>query len=81
VDRRRDESQYDGGIAYLDACLGDLFKQLMKLGLYDNTMLIVTSDHGPSFGEKMLVGHGTSVYQEQVHIPLIIKYPGIARLR
>jgi arylsulfatase A-like enzyme len=75
ADRRRDESQYDGGIAYLDACLGDLFQQLRDLGLYDNTMLVVTSDHGQSFGEKMLVGHGTSVYQEQVHVPLIIKYP------
>jgi arylsulfatase A-like enzyme len=77
ADRKRDESQYDGGIAYLDACLGDLFNQLRILGLYDNTMLIVTSDHGQSFGEKMLVGHGTSVYQEQVHVPLIIKYPGL----
>jgi len=76
VDRTRDQSQYDGGIAYLDACLGDLFKRLKQLGLYDNTMLIVTSDHGQSFGEKMLVGHGTSVYQEQVKVPLIIKYPG-----
>jgi arylsulfatase A-like enzyme len=74
-DRRRDQSQYDGGIAYLDASLGDLFRQLRELGLYDNTMLVVTSDHGQSFGEKTLVGHGTSVYQEQVHVPLIIKYP------
>jgi arylsulfatase A-like enzyme len=76
ADRGRDESQYDGGIAYIDAYLGDLFKQLRRLDLYDDTMLIVTSDHGQSFGEKMLVGHGTSVYQEQVHVPLIIKYPG-----
>jgi arylsulfatase A-like enzyme len=81
ADRRRDESQYDGGIAYLDACLGDLFQQLRELGLYDNTMLVVTSDHGQSFGEKMLVGHGTSVYQEQVHVPLIIKYPGIRQAK
>ena len=77
TDRRRDQSQYDGGIAYIDACLGDLFKRLKELGLYDNTMLIVTSDHGQSFGEKMLVGHGTSVYQEQVRVPLIIKYPWV----
>ena len=75
-DRMRDESQYDGGIAYLDACLGDLFKQLKELGYYDHTMVVVTSDHGQSFGEKKLVGHGTSVYQEQVGVPLMIKYPG-----
>lgn len=76
TDRQRDESQYDGGIAYMDASLGDFFAKLKQLGLYDNSMIIVTSDHGESFGEKKLVGHGTSVYQEQVHVPLIIKYPG-----
>jgi arylsulfatase A-like enzyme len=75
-DRRRDESQYDGAIAYIDAELGALFARLEKLGLYDNSIIVVTSDHGQSFGEKGLVGHGSSVYQEQVHVPLIIKYPG-----
>jgi arylsulfatase A-like enzyme len=75
-DRRRDESQYDGAIAYIDAKLGALFARLKRLGLYDNSIIVVTSDHGQSFGEKGLVGHGTSVYQEQVHVPLIIKYPG-----
>ena len=74
-DRRRDESQYDGGIAYIDASLRDLFAKLKELGLYDDSVIIVTSDHGQSFGEKQLVGHGSSVYQEQVRVPLIIKYP------
>jgi arylsulfatase A-like enzyme len=75
-DRRRDHSQYDGGIAYLDAQLGELFLKMKELGLYNNSLIIVTSDHGQSFGEKGLVAHGTSVYQEQVHVPLIIKFPG-----
>ena len=78
-DRQRDESQYDGGIAYIDACLDELFGRLKQLGLYTNSLIIVTSDHGQSFGEKGLVGHGSSVYQEQVHVPLIIKYPGAVR--
>jgi arylsulfatase A-like enzyme len=77
-DRRRDESQYDGAIAYIDAKLGELFARLKQLGLYDDAIIVVTSDHGQSFGEKGLVGHGSSVYQEQVHVPLIIKYPGVA---
>ena len=77
-DRTRDESQYDGGIAYIDAELGKLFARLKQLGFYDNSIVIVTSDHGQSFGEKGLVGHGSSVYQEQVHVPLIVKYPGVA---
>lgn len=76
-DRKRDESQYDGAIAYIDANLSELFARMKQLGLYDNSMIIVTSDHGQSFGEKGLVGHGSSVYQEQVRVPLIIKYPGV----
>jgi arylsulfatase A-like enzyme len=75
-DRQRDVSQYDGGIAYMDTSLSDLFTKLKDLGLYDNSVIIVTSDHGQSFGEKQLVGHCSSVYQEQVRVPLIIKYPG-----
>ncbi len=75
-DRKRDESQYDGAIAYIDAKLGELFAKMQQLGLYDNSIIVLTSDHGQSFGEKGLVGHGSSVYQEQVHVPLIIKYLG-----
>lgn len=76
ADRKRDLSQYDGGIAYIDSKLGQIFGKLKELGLYDNSLIIVTSDHGQSFGEKKLFGHGSSVYQDQVHVPLIIKYPG-----
>ena len=75
-DRQRDLSQYDGGVAYIDANLGQLSAKLKELKLYDNSLIIITSDHGQSFGEKQLYGHGNSVYQEQVHVPLIIKYPG-----
>ncbi|NOY38663.1 MAG: sulfatase, partial [Nitrospirae bacterium] len=68
-------SQYDGGIAYEDFHIGQLIARLKKAGLYDNTLIIVTSDHGEAFGERKQIEHGTSVYQEQVHVPLIIKYP------
>jgi len=76
-DRERDQSLYDGGIAYMDESIGELFQKLKEMGLYENSLIIVTSDHGQSFGEKQLVGHGNSVYHEQVHVPLIIKYPGV----
>ena len=69
-------SQYDGAIRYLDEELGKLFTALKDGGLYDDSMIIVTSDHGEAFGEHNLMGHGLSVNQHQVHIPLIIKYPG-----
>ncbi len=69
-------SQYDGAIAYLDAQLERLVDGLKSAGLWENTMLIVTSDHGEAFGEHQFVGHSASLYQDQVFIPLFIRYPG-----
>jgi len=68
-------SQYDGAIAYLDLHLGKLFARLKEQGLFDNSLIIITSDHGEAFGDRDLIGHAVSVYQDQVHVPLIIKYP------
>jgi arylsulfatase A-like enzyme len=68
-------SQYDGAIAYIDFHLGKLIARLKKLGLYENCLLIITSDHGEAFGRRDLFNHGVSVYQDAVHVPLIIKYP------
>jgi arylsulfatase A-like enzyme len=69
-------SQYDGAIRYVDAQVSALAARLKELGVWDRTMFVVTSDHGEAFGRRGLVGHGTSVYQDQVHVPLVIKYPG-----
>jgi choline-sulfatase len=66
---------YDGGIAYLDHQLGILFDALRRAGVYEHALIIVTSDHGEAFGDKSLMDHGTSVYQDQVHVPLLIKFP------
>jgi len=68
-------SQYDGGISYLDFQTNTFLDRLRKLGLYENSIIIVTSDHGESFGERNFIDHGVSVYQDQVYVPLIIKYP------
>jgi arylsulfatase A-like enzyme len=68
-------SQYDGGIAYLDSQLARLIAKLEELGLYENTLIVITSDHGEAFGERNLVEHGVSVHQNQVHVPLIVKPP------
>ena len=68
-------SQYDGGIRYIDSRLTPLFRRLKELGLFDNTMIVIASDHGEAFGEHGLMQHMVSVYQDQVHVPLIIKYP------
>jgi arylsulfatase A-like enzyme len=69
-------SQYDGGIAYIDFCLADLLETLRRQGVYENTLVIITSDHGESFGEKGLIDHGNALYQNEIRVPLIIKYPG-----
>lgn len=68
-------SQYDGALAYLDDQLEQLFQKLRSLNLFDNSLIIVTADHGEAFGESWIFMHGLSVYQHQVHVPLIIKYP------
>jgi arylsulfatase A-like enzyme len=69
-------SQYDGGIAYLDSQLGRLIGSLKELGLYDNSLIIVTADHGENFGDRHSLQHGIAVYHDEVNVPLIVKYPG-----
>ncbi len=78
-ERQHIVSQYDGGIAYEDFHIGQLLARLKEAGLYENSLIIVTSDHGEAFGERNDIEHGTSVYQDQVHVPLIIKYPHNSR--
>ena len=68
-------SRYDGGIRYLDHHLGLLFERLKALKVYDNTLIIVISDHGEAFGEHNLVDHNRTLYDELLRVPLIIKYP------
>ncbi len=68
-------SQYDGAIAYLDSQLQILFRSLRERQVYDNSLIVITSDHGEALGERNFLGHPMSVYQDQLRVPLIIKYP------
>lgn len=72
------ESQYDGGIAYIDRQIGGITAWLKRHNAYENTMIVVTSDHGESFGERRRVGHANSPYQNLLHTGLLIKYPRTA---
>ena len=72
---RHSISQYDGSIAYIDAQLGQLVGWLKREKLYDNTMIVVTADHGESFGERRLFEHGNSLYANLLHVGLVVKYP------
>jgi arylsulfatase A-like enzyme len=68
-------SQYDGAIAYMDSELNRLFEAMKRAGVYENTLIVVTSDHGEALGERDDLGHPASVHRELVHVPLIVKYP------
>ena len=66
---------YDGEIAYLDEHIGRLLDDLREQGALDNTIVVVTSDHGELFGEHDLAYHFKALSEEETHVPLIIRYP------
>jgi arylsulfatase A-like enzyme len=68
---------YDDCIGYLDDRLGRLFDELRRRGLLEDTLVIVTADHGEAFGEHAIFGHGGSLFQPEEHVPLMIFGPGV----
>ena len=76
-DQLQDEiDAYDGAISYVDDQINALFTELEEQGQTDNTLVIVMSDHGESFGEHGLLEHHNSLYPEVIHVPLILWWPG-----
>jgi arylsulfatase A-like enzyme len=69
------KSWYDGEIAYLDYRIGNLVNFLKNNDLFEKTLLILTSDHGESFGEHRLATHTSGLYDSLIHVPLIMTYP------
>jgi arylsulfatase A-like enzyme len=68
--------QYDAGAHYADENIGHLMRELEQRGLANNTIVIITSDHGESLGDHGLTYHGAALYWELIHVPLIVWYPG-----
>jgi arylsulfatase A-like enzyme len=66
---------YDGEIAYTDSALAKLFAALRKHGLYQDTLIAVMADHGESLGAHGENTHGVFLYDETLHVPLLIKLP------
>jgi arylsulfatase A-like enzyme/Flp pilus assembly protein TadD len=66
---------YDGEIAYADSAVGKLLDALRKHSLYDETMIAVVADHGESLGAHGENTHGIFLYDETLHVPLLIKLP------
>jgi arylsulfatase A-like enzyme len=71
--------RYDGEVDYLDREAGRLLEGLKKRGILDNALLVFAADHGESLGDHNLYfQHGSSLFEAQIHIPLLILGPGIA---
>jgi choline-sulfatase len=66
---------YDGEIAYTDSIVGSLVDVLRKHGLYENTAIAIAADHGEAFGEHGEERHGMFLYDETIHVPLLLKLP------
>jgi arylsulfatase A-like enzyme len=66
---------YQGEIAYTDSQIGRLVANLGSRGMLDDTILVVTGDHGESFGEHGDWTHGLKVFESEVRVPLVIRYP------
>ncbi len=72
-DYQRD--RYDEAIEYLDSEIDRLLAELQERGDWENTLVIITSDHGELFGEHGLTGHGNSLYWRTLHVPLMAIWP------
>lgn len=69
------DGMYDAEVANQDEYLGPFFERMRTSGALDNTLVIIVADHGEHLGEKHMIGHTISLYQELTHVPLIIRDP------
>jgi arylsulfatase A-like enzyme len=69
-------AQYDGAIAYMDACIQNIFSSIASLGIEDETIVVITADHGETLYEHDCYFDHHGLYECTLTVPLIIKYPG-----
>jgi uncharacterized sulfatase len=67
---------YDAETAYQDYLLGQLLEELDQPFHRENTLVLIAADHGEMLGEHQLMGHGLGVYEELIHVPLMVRFPG-----
>jgi arylsulfatase len=75
-ERNRLQELYRTEVEYTDAQIGELIESLRGRGLWDDTIVAVTSDHGEGFGEHGTFSHPHELYDELTHVPLIVREPG-----
>ena len=68
-------ARYPGEVEFVDGYVGELLDELKRLQLYDDALIIFTSDHGEALGEHDWWGHNQNLYDELLHVPLVIKLP------
>jgi arylsulfatase A-like enzyme len=68
-------AQYDGAVAYMDACIQTIFTTLEKLGIMDNTIIVVNGDHGETLYDHECWFDHHGMYDTVLHVPLMIRYP------
>jgi arylsulfatase A-like enzyme len=74
-DIRRLNALYNGEITYHDQMIGQLIQEMKRLGIFEDTVVVITSDHGEEFLEHGSAGHGHSMFEELLHVPLIVRLP------
>lgn len=67
---------YDAAISHLDAEIGTLLGSMLEHGYLNNTLIIVTADHGEEFNEHAALGHGQTLYTQALRVPLVLFWPG-----
>ena len=72
---------YDGAICYADDLIGLIVRELERLGLSDNTVLVITADHGEAFMEHGYIEHTACLHNEVIRVPLILSGPTLPRGR
>jgi arylsulfatase A-like enzyme len=70
--------KYDGEIYWTDHYIGELFDGMKELGMYENSVIVVMSDHGEAFKDHKSYFHGMTLYREEIEVPLFLRIPGVA---
>lgn len=74
--REKHINNYDSEIAYVDNYVGRIVAQLKSTGIWDNAVVVLTSDHGEGFNEHGYFYHGQTLYNEVIHVPMLWRVPG-----
>jgi len=73
--------RYQNNLCYADHLVEQYLELLRRYGLFDDSLIVVTSDHGEAFGEHRAMDHNSTVYDEMIRVPMIVRMPGVEEHR